>query len=84
MPRYFFDLFDGQKVIPDPDGTELSDYHSARSHGFHVMRELARNREEQTNTWRLIVHEGPGTPCFELAFASADDTALYGYPSRCA
>jgi hypothetical protein len=83
MPRYFFNLYDGRTIIPDPDGTELSDYHSARAHAFRVMRELARNREEQTSTWRLIVHEGRGTPCFELAFTSADD-AMYRYPPRCA
>jgi len=83
MPHYFFNLYDGRKIIPDPDGTELSDSHSARSHAFRVMRELARNREEQTNAWRLIVHEGDGTPCFELTFVSADD-AIYRYPPRCA
>jgi hypothetical protein len=83
MPRYFFNLYDGRKIIRDPEGTELSDYHSARAHAFRVMRELARNREEQTSTWRLIVHEGHGTPCFELAFVPADD-AIYRYPPRCA
>jgi hypothetical protein len=83
MPRYFFNLYDGSKIIPDPEGTELSDYHSARTHAFRVMRELARNREEQTSVWRLIVREGHGTPCFELAFASAED-AIYRYPPRCA
>jgi hypothetical protein len=83
MPHYFFNLYDGRKIIPDPDGTELPDSHSARSYAFRVMRELARNREEQTNAWRLIVHEGDGTPCFELTFVSADD-AIYRYPPRCA
>jgi hypothetical protein len=83
MPRYFFNLFDGRKIIPDPDGTDLADYHSARAHAFRVMRELARNREDSTNAWRLIVHEGQGIPCFELVFASLEDT-MYRYPSRCA
>ncbi len=83
MPRYFFNLNDGSKIIPDPDGTELSDIDSARAHAFRVMRELARNREEMTSGWRLIVHEGNGIPCFELAFASANDT-MYRYPPRCA
>jgi hypothetical protein len=83
MSRYFFNLFDGRKIIPDPDGTELSDDQSARAHAFRVMRELARNREEQTSTWRLVVHDGQGTPCFELVFAAADD-AMYRYPPRCA
>lgn len=83
MPRYFFNLFDGLKIIPDPDGTELSDYHSARAHAYRVMRELARNREDQTRAWRLVVQEGREMPCFELSFASDDDTT-YRYPPRCA
>ena len=84
MSRYFFNLFDGRKIIPDPDGTELSDDQSARAHAFRVMRELARNREETTSTWRLIVlQETETTPCFEVAFSSAEDT-MYRYPPRCA
>jgi hypothetical protein len=83
MPRYFFNLHDGRKIIPDPDGTELTDCHAARAHAYRVMRELARNREEKTRTWRLVVHEEYGVPCFELAFAAADD-AMYRYPPRCA
>jgi Domain of unknown function (DUF6894) len=83
MPRYFFNLYDGRKIIPDPDGTELPDYHSARAHAYRVMRELNRHREEETSAWRLVVHDGSGAPCFELAFRSADD-AMYRYPPRCA
>jgi hypothetical protein len=83
MPRYFFNLYEGSKIIPDLDGTELLDYHSARAHAFHVVRELARNREEQTSTWCLIVRDERGCLCFELTFASADD-ARYRYPPRCA
>jgi hypothetical protein len=83
MPRYFFNLYDGDKIIPDPDGTELADYRSARAHAFRVLRELTRNREEETISWRLIVHEERGIPCFELLFGSVDD-ALHRYPPRCA
>jgi hypothetical protein len=83
MPRYFFNLNDGRKFIPDPDGTELSDDRAARAHAFRVMRELARNREELTSAWRLVVYKERSTPCFELAFASVDDS-VYRYPPRCA
>jgi hypothetical protein len=79
MPRFFFDLFDGVKTVRDPEGTELSDALSARTHGFHVITELARNREERTNGWRLIVHQGPGMPSFEMAFSSCVDGPFMGY-----
>jgi hypothetical protein len=83
MPRYFFNLYDGRNIIPDQEGTDLPDDDAARTHAFRVMRELARNREERTRAWRLVVCEEDQTTCFELAFAPLDDTR-YRYPPRCA
>jgi len=73
MPRYFFNLNDGQKIIPDLEGTELPDDDCARAHAAQVVRELARNREERTRSWRLAVCDAHGTLCFELPFASMDE-----------
>jgi len=73
MPRYFFNLNDGRKVIPDVDGTELSDDDSARAHANQVARELARNREPETRSWRLAVCDAQGTLCFEVLFASVGE-----------
>jgi hypothetical protein len=83
MPRYFFNLNDGRNIIPDPEGTDLPDDHAARTHAYRVMRELARNREERTRSWRLVVCEEGHAATFELAFAPAEDTR-YRYPPRCA
>jgi len=74
MPRYFFNLNDGEKIIPDLEGTELPDDDSARAHATQVARELARNREQETRSWRLAVCDAHGTLCFELLFASMDDS----------
>ena len=73
MPRYFFNLNDGRKVIPDLEGTELPDDDSARAHAVQVARELARNRERETRSWRLAVCDAEGTLCFELLFGSMDE-----------
>ena len=73
MPRYFFNLNDGRKIIPDLEGTELPDDDSARAHAARVARELARNREEETRSWRLAVCDAQGTLRFELLFASMDE-----------
>ena|SRR5262245_41255097 len=72
MPRYFFNLNDGRKIIPDPEGTALPDNASARAHASQVVRELARNRERKTKSWRLVVRDEHGTLCFELPFESVD------------
>jgi hypothetical protein len=73
MPRYFFNLNDGRKIIPDLEGTELPDDDSARAHAAQVARELARNREQETRSWRLAVCDAQGTARFELAFGSIDE-----------
>jgi hypothetical protein len=73
VPRYFFNLNDGGRIIPDLEGTELPDDDSARAHGCHVVRELARNRERTTRSWRLTVCDAQGAPCFDLPFASMED-----------
>jgi hypothetical protein len=74
MPRYFFNLNDGRKIIPDLEGTELPDHDCARAHACQVVRELARNRERRTRSWRLAVCDVHCTLCFELLFASMDDS----------
>jgi hypothetical protein len=73
MPRYFFNLNDGRKVIPDVEGTELPDDDSARAHAAQVARELARNREQETRSWRLAVCDAQGTLRFEVLFASVGE-----------
>jgi hypothetical protein len=74
MPHYFFDLNNGRKIIPDLDGTELPHDDAARAHAAQVARELARNREQETRSWRLAVRDAEETLRFELLFASADET----------
>ncbi len=69
MSRYFFNLNDGRKIIPDLDGTELPDDDSARAHAAQVVRELARNRERETRSWRLAVCDEHGALRFEVLFA---------------
>jgi hypothetical protein len=73
MPRYFFNVKDGRKLVPDREGTEFPDEESAREHACQVVRELTRNREHQTSSWRMTVNDGRGAECFELLFASVDD-----------
>jgi hypothetical protein len=74
MLCYFFNLNDGRNIIPDLEGTELPDDDSARAHAAQVARELARNREQETRSWRLAVCDEQGTLRFELLFASMDET----------
>lgn len=74
MPRYFFSIKDDRRIVSDPEGTELPDEDSALAHACQVVRELSRNREQRTGSWRLAVCDGHGAPCFELLFASVDES----------
>ena len=80
MPRYFFKLKDGHRSIRDPDGTELPDESSARGHATRVARELMKNCENRTRTWRISVCDRDDTPCFELLFASVDESIAHLSP----
>jgi hypothetical protein len=81
MPRYFFSLKDGRRIVPDLEGTELSDEDSARAHARQVVWELKRNCEQRTNSWRLAVCDGHGAPCFELLFGSVDESVTQSLPA---
>ncbi|HET7848516.1 MAG TPA: hypothetical protein VFL51_05580 [Pseudolabrys sp.] len=74
MPRYVFDLNTGREVFRDPDGMELADATAAEAHGAAVVREIIRNNKAQTSAWRLQIHTGEREPCFEILFASVDDS----------
>ena len=79
MPLYFFHLR-GDRRIADPIGTELPDESAAHAHACRVARELMRGRELSTRTRRLDVFDRDGDFCFDLIFASVDDTVAYWPP----
>jgi hypothetical protein len=42
MPRYYFDLRDGDVVTPDEVGLELSSFHAAQEEAARSLADLAR------------------------------------------
>jgi hypothetical protein len=74
MAIYFFNLKTTNAVIQDPEGTELADESSAREHARQVACELMRRREPQSRSWRIEVCDSQRRHCFELLFASIDET----------
>jgi hypothetical protein len=80
MPRYYFQLKKREATLLDPDGTDLPDEAAARTHAHQVMSELMRNANVRTRAWRLTVMNQDRSPCFELLFASHDDTMAHLAP----
>ena len=84
MSLFYFILKTGQEKIPDREGLEFPDQDTARAHAEIVARELMRNRELKTRTWRIEVRDEDLQPCFELLFAAEDNTTIahLGYEQR--
>ena len=74
MPRYYFNLKHRAGLVPDPEGTDLSDANAARTYAAEVVRELLRHREAERRTCRLQVCDADHKPLFEVLFADFDDT----------
>jgi len=64
----------GRHVIPDRDGEEFADEAAAGKHAVAVAHELMRNGPLPMRCWRLQVSDEYLQPCFELLFASIDDS----------
>ena len=80
MSRYYFSLKRREGTVLDTDGTDLPDESAARKHAHQVMNELMRNANVRTRSWRLAVLDQDRSPCFELLFASYDDSMAHLTP----
>ena len=71
MPRYTFELHNGESPVADE--AWFSNRERAFDHAQHVARELMHAREPRTRSWRLDVYEN-GKCVQQLPFASVDST----------
>jgi hypothetical protein len=44
MPRYFFDVFDGEKLVRDEIGIELADLEQVRIEAIEALPDIARDQ----------------------------------------
>ena len=42
MPRYYFDLRDGDNLLPDHEGLELASFHAAQEEAARSLADLAK------------------------------------------
>jgi len=80
MPHYYFNLKRRDGTLIDPDGLDLPDEAAARQYALQVIGELMRNATVRTRGWRLAVTDQDREPCFELLFASYDDSMAHLTP----
>ncbi len=81
MTRYFFNLL-GDPAIDDPEGTELADGATARSHAVETARSLIRRTKifrENPGGWAVQVTDANGAEVAAVPFADV----LSPEPSPC-
>jgi hypothetical protein len=67
MPRFYFDIRDGDKVISDDAGLELPDIHAARKLAARAVGEMARDAAADVapRTIAVEVKDGSRAPLLE-------------------
>lgn len=69
MPRYFFDIFDGDVLSPDDTGMDCeSDLH-ARDQAIDALPDMAREElpDGAQRTMWVKIRDGTGSPIFEAS-----------------
>jgi hypothetical protein len=74
MPIYTFRLRDGTDGVVDETGVRLAGEDCAIQYGNDVVRELMKNRELETRSWRLDIYENSDTGICQIPFATVDPT----------
>ena len=69
MPRYYFQSWDGDRVLDDETGIELESLEEARAMAVLALAELAREILPQAHHGRVIelrILDGGATPALEF------------------
>lgn len=77
MPRYFFDIADGQD-LPDDQGSVHADLNAARHEAIRYSGEVLREMPERfwnAEEWRMTVSDANRIPLFVLKFIAQPVTA---------
>jgi hypothetical protein len=80
MSLYYLILKAAGEAVPDREGLEFPDVEAADAHARIVARELMRNREIKTRSWRIAVCDQDLQPCSEVLFATVDDSIAHLQP----
>ncbi len=74
MPTYYFDLWDGQRLVPDECGIELSGLETAFEVAFQKAKEILAGgllKSEDRSRWALQVVDERGRAQFTFEFSNA-------------
>ena len=55
MPRYFFDTYDGDRLIRDDDGLEMQDLKAAKAEAQRTLPEIAKDALPDSDQRTFVV-----------------------------
>ena len=66
MPLFYFDIFDGEGIIRDEEGTECRTFKAARRAAIEVLPALARDASRGRDQQNLVItmRNADGEPVF--------------------
>jgi len=69
MPRYFFDTCDGERLVADSEGMELTSLEAAKLEAQRTSAEIARDalQGDDHRTCRVIVRDDAGQVLLRVA-----------------
>ncbi|NBJ10626.1 DUF6894 family protein [Microvirga arsenatis] len=77
MPRYFFDTFDGDRLIADSEGIELPDLEQVKAEAQRALPDLARDGlpDGDQKTFIVSVRDETGQVVLRAALSLIVETA---------
>jgi uncharacterized beta-barrel protein YwiB (DUF1934 family) len=76
MPRYYFDLQDGEEVSIDAEGSEMADMHTVRDEATMTLMEMARDRfplRGEARTLSIRVRDGGGKHLLAISVVYSEE-----------
>ena len=77
MPRYFFDTYDGNRLINDPEGIELPNLEQVKAEAQNALPDLARDAlpDGDQRTFIVSVRDEAGQVVLRAALTLIVETA---------
>ena len=70
---FYFHVHDGDRLIEDDDGTDLTDINAAREHAVGVVQELMFRRsgmlDQDWSAWNLLIRDAEGVELLRFNFS---------------
>lgn len=75
MPRYFFDIHDGERFTPDDTGLEFPDARAARDKAVSALPDIARDLmpDGQKRVFVVAIRDETGTTLFRAALSFMEE-----------